>query len=187
MNEKQRVKISKLMSLVLRHRPEVIGLELDPQGWVEIETLLIACEKHRKGISRNQLIEVVESCDKQRFAISENGQRIRASQGHSTKVELGYEPVVPPNKLFHGTVARFLPVIRQSGLKRMKRHHVHLSTDYDTAVKVGDRRGSAIILTIDSGQMHADGILFFCSANGVWLVDHVPPQYISESDQFELK
>jgi putative RNA 2'-phosphotransferase len=178
MKERERTRISKLLSLVLRHQPEAIGLELDEAGWVDVESLVEGCATHGKAITREILAEVVATSPKQRFAFSDDGRRIRASQGHSVDVQLGYDPCQPPAQLFHGTVDRFLPAIRERGLTRMQRHHVHLSPDRETATTVGERRGKPIILVIDAGRMARDGFDFFVSANGVWLTEHVPPEYI---------
>ncbi|MCL4303201.1 MAG: RNA 2'-phosphotransferase [Anaerolineae bacterium] len=172
------VKISKFLSLLLRHKPETIGLTLDSAGWTSVEELLRACEQHEVPLSREELEAVVATNDKQRFSLSEDGRRIRANQGHSVEVELGYQPAEPPEFLYHGTVERFLPSIRAKGLFKGQRHHVHLSPDIATAAKVGRRRGKPVILTISSGQMYRAGYSFYQSANGVWLAEHVPPQYL---------
>ncbi len=173
------VRLSKFLSLVLRHEPWKIGLELDAAGWVEVDALLAACGRHRVTLTRERLEQIVTDSDKQRFAFDEARQRIRASQGHSVSVELGYEPMTPPEKLYHGTVAKFLDAIRVQGLIKGARHHVHLSADETTAGKVGQRRGAPVILVVDAAAMHRAGHAFFRSANGVWLVEHVPPQFIS--------
>jgi putative RNA 2'-phosphotransferase len=172
------VKVSKYLSQHLRHQPESLGLTLAPGGWVEVEELLAACARHRFPISRTELEEVVKTSDKQRFAFDETGTRIRANQGHSAPVDLQLEPIEPPPVLYHGTGEKSVPLVLGSGLKRMARHHVHLSPDVATAVKVGQRHGKPVVLVVDSAAMHRDGILFYRSANGVWLVDQVPPQYL---------
>jgi putative RNA 2'-phosphotransferase len=125
-----------------------------------------------------ELLEIVSTNDKQRFAFNEDATKIRASQGHSVEVELGLEAQAPPDMLYHGTVVRFLENIKATGLQKMQRRHVHLSKDKETALKVGNRRGEAIILSIYSGAMHRDGFTFFLSENGVWLTDNVPEKYI---------
>jgi len=176
--DRQLVKTSKFLSLVLRHRPEMIGIALDPAGWVSVAELLRACAAHGHKITPDELRELVASSDKQRFAFSEDGELIRASQGHTVTVDLGYSPATPPEVLYHGTVEKFLPSIRKSGLKKGDRHHVHLSPDEETARRVGQRRGRPFILKIESGRMHRDGHAFFLSANGVWLTEHVPPAYL---------
>ena len=167
---------SKLLSLVLRHKPETIGVELDSNGWVDIDELLEALRTHDHTITREQLVEIVETNDKQRFVVE--GNRIRANQGHSIRVDLDLERRSPPSVLFHGTATRFLEPIGELGLLKMNRQHVHLSRDIPTASRVGVRHGKLVVLEIASGDMARDGHSFFCSLNGVWLVDHVPPGYI---------
>ncbi|HEY4285855.1 MAG TPA: RNA 2'-phosphotransferase [Puia sp.] len=178
MKEKDRNTISKFLSLILRHSPETIGLELDEKGWVDVEDLLIRCAKGGKVFSRAELGEVVALNDKQRFAFNEDKTKIRANQGHSVEVELQLETQRPPELLYHGTVDQFLDKIREEGLKKMNRHHVHLSADKMTAEKVGSRRGEAVILVVRSGEMSRDGFEFFLSGNGVWLTELVPERYI---------
>lgn len=172
------VKISKFLSLVLRHEPEKIGLSLDAAGWVAVDELLAACRSHGTAISREQLNEVVASNDKKRFSFSEDGCLIRANQGHSIEVELGYEPATPPVTLFHGTAERFLASIKEQGLLKGSRHHVHLSADIETATKVGQRHGKPVVLHVDAAKMQQDGFIFYFSTNGVWLTEHVPVSYL---------
>lgn len=174
--------LSKFLSLVLRHKPETIGVQLDDAGWIDVSELLAACGKHGKQISQEQLALIVETSDKQRFAFNEDRSRIRASQGHSLDVDLGYCAQTPPPRLYHGTASRFVESIKASGLIKGKRHHVHLTTNQDTARTVGGRYGSPVILTIDAGAMHAEGTEFFVSDNGVWLTDHVPARFIKFGD-----
>lgn len=183
MDEKRRTNVSKFLSYVLRHEPGAVGLTLDAAGWVEVESLLEACGRHENPLGRAELDEVVATSPKQRFGFSEDGARIRANQGHSTSVDLGYAPVEPPDLLFHGTVASVLPTIRLEGLRRMERHHVHLSQDEATARVVGGRRGKAVLLRIDGRAMHAAGHVFFRTPNGVWLTDAVPPEFVSSVDE----
>ena len=175
---KKDVSQSKFLSLVLRHQPEVIGVSLDSNGWIDVDVLLEAMTRHGKQLSREDLGRLVRESDKQRFALSEDGKRIRANQGHSVEVDLALTPQTPPEILYHGTVDRFLDSILATGLRKGERHHVHLSADVETAQKVGGRRGKPILLNILSGDMHRAGHLFFLSDNGVWLVDHVPTQFI---------
>jgi putative RNA 2'-phosphotransferase len=163
---------------VLRHQPQLIGITLDAEGWVAVDELLTAAARHGQAISEDQLDEVVWTNDKQRFSFSPDGSMIRANQGHSVEVNLRLDPVEPPELLFHGTVERFLASIREQSLVRGKRHHVHLSADRETAVRVAQRRGRPVILVIESGRMHRDGRQFFQSANGVWLTEAVPPIYL---------
>jgi putative RNA 2'-phosphotransferase len=176
MRNEKLVRLSKRMSRHLRHAPEEIGLRLDPAGWVEVEDLLAAL-----GVPRADLLEVVTRNDKQRFAFSSDGRRIRANQGHSVAVRLGLPAVEPPAVLHHGTVARFLPEIMRDGLRPMNRHDVHLSPDVRTAQRVGARRGEPVVLQIDAAAMHADGYEFRVSDNGVWLTAAVPTRYIRTS------
>ena len=173
------VGISKFLSFVLRHRPDSIGLALDGQGWVNVNTLLAQCRAHGHSISFQDLTEVVANNSKKRFAFSEDGQSIRASQGHSVEVDLGYRAKKPPEILYHGTTAQFMSAITKKGLLKMKRHHVHLSQDTDTARAVGARRGKPVVLQVRAGDMDRQGFEFFLSDNGVWLVDNVPPAFIT--------
>jgi RNA:NAD 2''-phosphotransferase len=164
--------------MVLRHKPESIGITLDSEGWVDVDVLLKACSKNEKFISLEQLKLVVEENDKQRFALSPDGKRIRASQGHSVQVELGYHGQCPPEILYHGTATRFLESIRKEGLLKRQRNHVHLSATTQTATSVGARHGKVVVLKVDAKRMHEEGHQFFLSANGVWLTERVPPEFI---------
>jgi putative RNA 2'-phosphotransferase len=177
-DDKRRTRISKFMSLVLRHQPQTAKLTLEPGGWALIDDLIAGAAGAGMHFTRDELEEVVETCDKQRFGIDETDTKIRANQGHSTEVDLQLAPAEPPAELFHGTPERNLTAVLRDGLFKMARHHVHLSPDTQTATKVGSRRGKPVILAIDAATMRADGHLFYCSANGVWLVEHVPPQYL---------
>ena len=183
MDQRRLVRISKYLSLHLRHRPERLGLELAPGGWVEVDTLLAACADDHFPISRDELAEVVRKNDKQRFSFDETGTRIRASQGHSVPVDLGLEPVPPPDVLYHGTPEGAVPAILEGGLSRMSRHHVHLSASVPDALVVARRRrGRPVVLEVDAAGMSRDGHLFYRSANGVWLTDHVPARYLRVRD-----
>ena len=178
MNEKRQKSVSKFLSLHLRHAPHDLGLTLEPGGWVAIEALLEGARRRGYVITRDKFARVVADSDKHRFAIDETGTRIRANQGHSVEVDLQLAPAEPPAELYHGTGSASVEAILASGLERRARHHVHLSPDTDTAAKVGARHGKPVVLLIDAAKMRADGHVFFCSANGVWLVDEVPPQYL---------
>ncbi|MBF5041520.1 RNA 2'-phosphotransferase [Aggregicoccus sp. 17bor-14] len=178
MDPKDRTHVSKFLSLVLRHDPAALGVTLDAQGWTDVEALLAALHAQGRVLSREALEEIVATSPKQRFALSEDGRRIRANQGHSVEVDLGLAPAEPPETLFHGTVAAVLEAIRAQGLVRGQRHHVHLSADEATARSVGARRGSPVLLRVRAGEMHRDGHPFFRSENGVWLTDAVPPRYL---------
>lgn len=169
---------SKLLSLVLRHQPEAIGLTLDDGGWVDVDRLIDQAVAHDKPLDRELLEEIVATSDKKRFAFSPDGQRIRANQGHSIHVELGLSPQTPPATLFHGTATRFLTSIEAQGLVPGSRQHVHLSVDFETAERVGARHGKPLVLPIQAEAMYRDGHVFFLSENGVWLTDAVPVRYI---------
>ncbi|MCC6509888.1 MAG: RNA 2'-phosphotransferase [Pirellulaceae bacterium] len=175
---------SKFLSLVLRHQPEVVGMQLDPEGWLPIDELIENANRQGKQLTLELLHEVVASCEKKRFALSEDGLKIRANQGHSVPdVELNLEPLAPPSVLYHGTVAAFLESIGEQGLLKRSRNHVHLSADIETAKKVGARRGKPLILTIRADAMHAAGHAFYLSANGVWLTEAVPVLFIEFPEQ----
>ncbi len=178
MDDRRLLKVSKYLSKHLRHEPERLGLTLQPGGWVGVGELLAACAAHGFALTRAELDEVVARSDKKRFSFDETGARIRANQGHSTEVDLQLEPAEPPPLLYHGTPERNRDVIRETGLKRLQRHHVHLSGDEATARKVGERRGKPILFAVDAAAMRRDGHTFYRSANGVWLVDEVPPKYL---------
>jgi putative RNA 2'-phosphotransferase len=179
--EKRLIGVSKYLAKYLRHAPQELGLTLEPGGWVSVDGLLVAADKNGFPISYDELVECVETNDKQRFAFDETGDRIRANQGHSVEVDLQLEEREPPEFLYHGTVERFLPSILKEGLVRGKRHHVHLSKDVETARKVAGRRGKPVILTVDAGRMHKKGHTFLLSANGVWLTDSVAPAYLTRT------
>ena len=171
-------KKSKFLSLVLRHQPEKVGITLDPAGWVAVADLLEGCRRNGHAITQDQLREIVRTSDKQRFALSDDGARIRANQGHSVGVDLGHSPVTPPEILYHGTAEKYVPSIRAQGLRRGNRHHVHLSERRDTAAAVGTRHGRLVLLEVRSGEMHRAGLAFFKTPNNVWLTDAVPVQYL---------
>lgn len=173
---------SKFLSLVLRHAPETIGLSLNEAGWANVELLLRQANAHGKRIDREMLEKIVATSDKRRFAISDDGLMIRANQGHSIDVNLGLEALKPPVQLFHGTASRFVPAIQDQGLKPQNRQHVHLSADIATALVVGRRHGSPIVLRVESAKMYELGQAFFQSQNGVWLTQAVPPQFIQPID-----
>src|SRR5579862_2911760 len=178
MNEKEKTRTSKFLSLVLRHEPQRIGIQLDAAGWVAVDELLAALAKNEVTLRREDLEEVVATNEKKRFAFSEDGRWIRASQGHSLEVSLGYAPQTPPALLYHGTATRFLDSIKAEGLRKGERHHVHLSADPETAAKVGQRHGKPAVLVIRADEMHTAGHAFFISENGVWLTEHVPAAFI---------
>ncbi|HEX9962762.1 MAG TPA: RNA 2'-phosphotransferase [Pyrinomonadaceae bacterium] len=180
MNEKHLVKVSKYLSKHLRHQPERLGLTLEEGGWVQVDALLEACAENNFPISLAELKEVVEKNDKKRFSFDASGGKIRANQGHSIEVDLQLKKQTPPARLFHGTAERSVSMIREHGILKMARHHVHLSTDTETARKVGMRHGKPVIFEIDTLAMLERGFEFFVSENGVWLVESVPPEFLKE-------
>lgn len=173
-------KHSKRLSLVLRHKPEQVGLTLDDGGWVDVEALLNGLTAKGWGISRGTLQEIVDTNDKKRFTLSGDGKRIRAAQGHSVDIVHDLAPTSPPEILYHGTATRFLDAILRDGLKPMSRQHVHLSADEQTAQMVGQRHGKPIILQVATLRMQLAGFDFYQADNGVWLTDHVPADFISK-------
>lgn len=173
------VHISKFLSLVLRHKPDAIGIQLDEYGWADITDLVEKSRKAGVNLNPDVICKIVATSDKQRFAISEDGLRIRANQGHSIAVDLGYEEMEPPPLLYHGTATRNLTSIRQQGIIKSDRQYVHLSLDKETAEAVGKRYGKPVVLTVQADRMQQDGFRFYRSANGVWLTDHVPEEYIT--------
>ncbi|GGP92927.1 putative RNA 2'-phosphotransferase [Actinomadura coerulea] len=177
MDERRAVKISKYLAKHLRHRPERIGLTLDAEGWADVTALLAAAAAHGFALTRAELEHVVAVNDKRRYELA--GNRIRAVQGHSVPVSLNLPVTPPPELLYHGTVRGSVDPILREGLLPMGRHAVHLSPDPETARRVGARRGAPVVLTVQAGRMAADGHEFRVSANGVWLIDAVPPEYLS--------
>ena len=171
-------KISKFLSLILRHKPETIGLDLDKNGWAETQVLLEKLAPKKQGIDLETLEEIVANNDKKRFAFNADKTKIRASQGHSIDVKLGYTAVEPPEMLFHGTATRFLESIQKQGLLKGNRHQVHLSQNKNTATKVGSRHGKVVVLRVKAAEMHKAGFEFFVSENQVWLTDFVPVEYL---------
>lgn len=182
MDKRRHKRVSKFLSYILRHHPESIGIALDSRGWVDVAELLRAAGRSGVEMTLEELRTVVKEDDKQRFAFSGDGLRIRANQGHSIPVDLGYDPVIPPDVLYHGTARRRLDSIRRQGLLRGARHDVHLSPDPVTAKQVGRRYGKPVVIEIQAGKMHADGHKFYLSANGIWLTGHVPPSYMRFPD-----
>lgn len=183
MSNERLTKVSKYLSKHLRHQPERLGLSLEKGGWVGVEALLSACAQNNFPIRPEELRQVVETSDKQRFAFDESGTKIRANQGHSTEVDLELTPQIPPERLYHGTGHRSVEAILASGLLKMARHHVHLSAELETAKKVGGRHGRPVVFEIDCAAMLAAGFSFYCSQNGVWLVERVPPEFLKPLSQ----
>lgn len=179
MNSTRLVKISKYLSKHLRHQPQRLGLQLEPGGWVSVEQLLTACRTHHFPLCRTELEEVVRQNDKQRFSFDDKKTRIRANQGHSVTVDLQLNARIPPSVLYHGTGQSSVELIQSNGLLKMSRHHVHLSQDIQTAYQVGRRKGDPVIFQVDAMSMDKVGFTFYCSDNGVWLVEFVPSEYLT--------
>lgn len=175
---KKLIQRSKFLSLLLRHQPERIGLELDEQGWASVDELIEKSVLSGQPFTRAQLRDIVEQDDKQRYAFNTKQTKIRANQGHSLSLKLDLEQVTPPKLLYHGTATRFLNSIKATGLERRNRHHVHLSDNHATAIQVGKRHGNPVVLAISAALMHKAGYSFWRSANGVWLCEAVPTDYI---------
>lgn len=172
-------KLSKFISLILRHKPETIGIELDEHGWANVEDLIHGINKSGNKINMDILEEIVCSDEKQRYSFNEDKTLIRANQGHSISVDVELEEKIPPDVLYHGTADRFLESIKADGLKPMSRLYVHLSNNINTATNVGRRHGKTVVLSIDSKAMYNNGAKFYLSKNGVWLTKFVEPQYIN--------
>ncbi|AVP99610.1 RNA 2'-phosphotransferase [Ahniella affigens] len=171
--------VGRLLSLVLRHEPGHIGITLDQEGYVSVDDLLAALDRHGKAIDRAGLEWIVAENNKQRFSFSADGTRIRANQGHSVTVDLGLTPVEPPEYLYHGTADTSVASILREGLKSQSRQHVHLSAEVGTATQIGSRHGKPMILQVAAGTLFRGGHVFYQSANGVWLTDHVPNDALS--------
>lgn len=178
-SEKEIKGISKFLSFVLRHQPESIGLVLDEKGWADIDELMDKSAKRKVVFDRADLAYIAVNNNKQRFAIDEDSNRIRANQGHSIAIDADLATVVPPQILYHGTAQQNLESILTNGLEKRNRLHVHLSDEIATAKNVGARHGKPIILQIAAMEMHQEGYIFYLSENGVWLTDHIPSKYIS--------
>ena len=170
--------LSKFLSLILRHKPEKLGVTLDANGWGSVPDIIQKMNERGMNVDLDRILAVVENNDKQRFRLSDDRQRIRANQGHSIPIDLELAPPAPPEFLFHGTAVKNLSSIREQGLLPGSRQHVHLSWDEETAMKVGRRHGKPVVLTVRTGEMHRDGHVFLLSENKVWLTGLVPAAYI---------
>ena len=164
------------LSLLLRHKPEKAGLTLDRHGWADATALIEGVRRTHPDFNRRVLEEIVRTDKKQRDSFSEDGTKIRANQGHSIPVDVGLERLDPPESLWHGTAEKYLASIQKEGLKPGNRLYVHLSNDYETAVKVGSRHGKPVVFRVHTGEMA--GFPFFRSVNGVWQTARVPAQYL---------
>lgn len=181
-SEKQITHISKFLSLVLRHKPETISIVLDQNGWTDVDTLLKNSNSYGIKLDKEILKHIVQTNSKKRFAFNETFDRIRASQGHSIEIELGYTSKKPPEILYHGTSEKSVQSILDTGLEKQSRQQVHLSTDIETAIKVGQRHGKPFVFKVLAEQMYKDKFEFFISDNGVWLTDTVPTKYLEQTD-----
>jgi putative RNA 2'-phosphotransferase len=180
---KSEINISKFLSLVLRHQPETIGIQLDQNGWTDVSNLIEKTNNYGITLDRETLDQIVATNAKKRFAFNDTLDRIRASQGHSVEIELGYTNQKPPEVLYHGTSEKSVQSILNTGLEKRSRHHVHLSSDIETAMKVGQRHGKAFVFKVLAKQMYNDDFRFFISDNGVWLTDDVPVKYLKQNDE----
>lgn len=180
-----RVRLSRFLSLVLRHDPAAAGVGLDPEGWVGVDEPIAGVRATGRDLDRETLYALVRDDPKRRHALAEDGARIWANHGHSVTVALGLVSVAPPGLLYHGTVASALASIAATGLERRSRQYVHLSPDVDTARAVGRRRGTPVVLPVRAGVLHARGHAFYRSENAVWLTDAVPPGFIAFDDAIQ--
>ncbi len=180
---KNEINISKFLSLVLRHQPETIGIQLDKNGWTDVNELIEKANNYGIKFDKETLNHIVATNSKKRFAFNDTLDKIRASQGHSVEIELGYTNQKPPEILFHGTAEKFVQSILDTGLEKRNRQHVHLSSDLETAIKVGQRHGKPFIFNVLAEQMYNDNFQFYISDNGVWLTDNVPTKYLKRNDE----
>lgn len=174
-------KLSRFLSLILRHEPGAAGITLDEHGWADVEALLSGVRRTGRQIDMDTLERIVRENNKQRYSFNEDHTKIRANQGHSIHVDVELKETQPPQYLYHGTASRFLPAIHREGIRKMGRQHVHLSGDFQTAVAVGRRHGAPVVITVNAAAMARDGIVFYLSANGVWLCEYVSPEYFIET------
>ena len=172
-------KLSIFLSLILRHKPETVGITLDKHGWANVKDLIAGINSTGRTIDMNALEEIVRTDNKGRYSFNDNKTLIRANQGHSIPVDVELKEEYPPSMLYHGTATRFLDSIKKHGIKPMERLYVHLSSDFETAIKVGSRHGSSAVLAIDTEQMYKDGAKFYLSENGVWLTKHIDWRYVN--------
>lgn len=177
---KQDQALGKFISLILRHQPEVIGIQLDENGWADVEELINGINQSGRKIDKEDLERIVRENNKKRYSYNEDHTKIRANQGHSLNVDIHLKATQPPDQLYHGTATRFLESIKKEGIQKRSRQYVHLSSDTETAINVGKRHGKPIVLVIDAKRMQEEGCLFYLSENGVWLCDEVKWQYVIE-------
>ena len=171
--------ISKYISLILRHKPETIGITLDEHGWANVEELISGIKKTHP-LTRETLEEIVSSDEKQRYSFNEDHTLIRANQGHSIPVDVELEEMMPPKYLYHGTGEKYVSSIDEQGLISKSRLYVHLSANPETAINIGSRHGRPVVYRVQAECMAKDGMAFYKSVNGVWLTKNVPIQYLSK-------
>lgn len=179
MSEKELKETSKFISLILRHKPDTIGITLDEHGWANVDELVAGIAK-TQAFNMEMLEQIVAEDEKQRYSFNEDKTLIRANQGHSIPVDVELNEVRPPEILFHGTGEKYVVAIDEQGLVPKSRLYVHLSSNAETAWKVGQRHGKPVVYKVRSGDMFKDGFVFFCSVNGVWLTEKVPAQYLDK-------
>ena len=182
MSQKNKESTSKLIALVLRHKPEEIGITLDEHGWANVNELIAGIAK-TQPFDMSMLEEIVSTDEKQRYSFNEDKTLIRANQGHSIPVDVELEQKTPPELLYHGTGEKYTASIDVQGLIPKSRLYVHLSPDYDTAVKVGSRHGKPVVYTVAAGEMQKNGYVFYQSVNGVWLTKNVPVEFLRKEDR----
>lgn len=173
---------SRFLSLILRHKPETIGITLDEHGWANVDELIEKISI-RHPMSMEMLEEIVATDNKMRYSFNEDKTLIRANQGHSIDVDVELEEKIPPKVLYHGTGEKYISSIEKEGLIPKSRLYVHLSADYETAVKVGSRHGKPVVYLVNCAEMASDGYKFYRSVNGVWLTKHVPVKYMVREDK----
>jgi putative RNA 2'-phosphotransferase len=174
------IELGRFISLILRHKPEAVGIKLDSNGWANVDELISGINKAGKKIDMEILERIVRENNKQRYSFNETHTKIRANQGHSINVDVELKEAIPPDKLYHGTATRFMESIKKNGITKQSRQYVHLSADKETATAVGKRHGKPIVLIVDTVKMRADGHKFYISENGVWLCGDISWKYISE-------
>lgn len=172
--------LGRFISLVLRHKPEAVGIQLDEHGWAEVDALIQGMNRVGRKIDNETLERIVRENNKKRYSYNEDHTKIRANQGHSIQVDVQLKEAIPPEKLYHGTATHFLEHIEKEGIQKRSRQYVHLSSNKEIAVDVGKRHGKPVVLVIDAKRMHQDGIKFYCSENKVWLCNEVQWKYIMD-------
>lgn len=177
---KKDIDLGRFISLILRHKPETIGIQLDENGWADVNELLMGINRNGRKINREDLERIVKENNKKRYIFNDDKTKIRANQGHSLNVDVELKEAIPPNILYHGTGEKAIESIKREGIDKRNRQFVHLSADIDTAMKVGARHGRPFVFKVDAQKMHEDGYIFYLSENNVWLCEHIPKEYFDE-------